>query len=382
MGISGLLPIVLPKLVRKHISSYRSYRVGIDGHGWMYQVLPCVAEKLFFKIPTKQHISLFESKIRHLEKQGITPVVVLDGDSLLSKEATNMRRKLKKDRCRKEAEAWLMQNNPIKAKACMRQCIYVTNEILLDITRMLERINVEYIISPYESDAELCYLQKIGYIDYIMTEDSDLIAYGSENVLYKFDGAFVYEFNRICLEQAKDRHFKENILDIAILSGCDYLSSVHGVGVVTAHKLLSREKTIERVVEHLKSKKPVPSTYLDDFARAKKTFMHQVVYDPILGKRKHLHDTNENLLFLGSFEEDEYTAERIKNIHGSGGNIQNPILSLLQNAITTKIKRHFVPIVKKRAMSAIESSEFKRRETRTVVDTNTHSPYFSSNTAH
>ncbi|KAH9410603.1 XPGI domain-containing protein [Ordospora pajunii] len=378
MGISGLLPIVLPKLVKKHISSYRSHRVGIDGHGWMYQVLPCVAEELFFKIPTRQHISLFEAKIRHLEKQGITPVVVLDGDSLLSKEETNMRRKVKKEHSRKEAEIWLMKNNPTKAKACMRQCISVTKEIVLDITSMLERINVEYIISPYESDAQLCYLQKIGYVDYIMTEDSDLIAYGSENVLYKFDGAFVYEFNRVCLEQAKDRQFKENILDIAILSGCDYLSSVQGVGVVTAHKLLSREKTVERVVEHLRSKKPVSSTYLDDFARAKKTFLHQVVYDPVLGRRRHLHDTNENLLFLGSFEEDECTAEGGKSTHGTDRNTQRSVLSLIHGTKTIKLKRHFMPIVKKQAMSIAEQSEFKRIKIRTMADTNTQSPYFSS----
>ena len=32
-----------------------------------------------------------------------------------------------------------------------------------------------YVVSPYESDAQPTYLQKIGVIDFIMTEDSDLL---------------------------------------------------------------------------------------------------------------------------------------------------------------------------------------------------------------
>ena len=35
---------------------------------------------------------------------------------------------------------------------------------------------VEYIIAPYEADAQLAYLDSINYIDIVCTEDSDLIA--------------------------------------------------------------------------------------------------------------------------------------------------------------------------------------------------------------
>jgi len=43
----------------------------------------------------------------------------------------------------------------------------------------LTKNNIEYITAPYEADPELYYLQKIGYIEYICTEDSDLIVYGT-----------------------------------------------------------------------------------------------------------------------------------------------------------------------------------------------------------
>lgn len=360
MGIAGLLPIVASKLVRKHISAYGQQRIGIDGHAWLYQILPSVAEDLFFKVPTKKHVAMFETKIRALMQHGVVPVVVLDGDGLASKEGTNERRRVRKEKSRREAEHWLAQNNPEKAKVYMRQCISVSREAVYDLTRMLEAAGVEYIVSPYESDAQLCYLQRMGYIDCILTEDSDLIAYGSDRILYKFDSSFVYEFNRECLEHAKDRVFMDSILDISILSGCDYLESIQGVGVTTAHKLLSRERTVENVVAHLQCRKQVPPNYLEDFFRARKTFLHQIVYDPIQRKRRHLQDTEEQLDFLGTLENKEYEFDRQEH--------------LFKSSTRKEVKRHFVPETKKRRSEELAP---RKREKIVEVDMRLHSPYFN-----
>ena len=46
--------------------------------------------------------------------------------------------------------------------------------------------NVESIVAPYEADAQLAYLCRTGYVDFILTEDSDLLAFGAPKVLYKF----------------------------------------------------------------------------------------------------------------------------------------------------------------------------------------------------
>lgn len=360
MGITGLLPIVTPRLTRRHISCYKAQRIGIDGHAWLYQILPCVAEDLFFKLPTKKHIGTFEARLKTLEQQGVIPVVILDGDLLKSKEKTNERRRARKEKCRKEAEYWLMHNNPARAKMLIRQCVSVTREIVYDLTVMLEKISVEYIISPYESDAQLCYLQRTGYIDYILTEDSDLIPYGSTRILYKFDNTFAYEFNRECLEKAKDRSFMDNILDISILSGCDYLDSIRGVGMITAYKLLVREKTVERVIDHLKCRRAVPHDYLEKYTRARKTFLHQIVYDPVQGKRRHLRETKEDMEFLGTLEDVEYRVEDSRNIFFRPSNEARAI------------KRHFVPKMKKTA----ESTTKRGRNACVEVDANTESPYF------
>ena len=39
-----------------------------------------------------------------------------------------------------------------------------------------------YLKAPYEADAQLAYMAKLGVIDYVITEDSDLLVYGAPKV--------------------------------------------------------------------------------------------------------------------------------------------------------------------------------------------------------
>ena len=51
----------------------------------------------------------------------------------------------------------------------------------------LKRKNIEFIVAPYEADAQLAYLNRAGIVDFIITEDSDLLAFGAKKILYKLD---------------------------------------------------------------------------------------------------------------------------------------------------------------------------------------------------
>ena len=42
-------------------------------------------------------------------------------------------------------------------------------------------------MAPYEADAQLAYLSREGIADVIITEDSDLMAFGATRMLYKLD---------------------------------------------------------------------------------------------------------------------------------------------------------------------------------------------------
>ena len=41
---------------------------------------------------------------------------------------------------------------------------------------------MQYLVAPFEADAQLAYLNLNGFADFIITEDSDLLVYGCKQV--------------------------------------------------------------------------------------------------------------------------------------------------------------------------------------------------------
>jgi exonuclease-1 len=45
--------------------------------------------------------------------------------------------------------------------------------------------NVPYVVAPYEADAQLAYLERVGIVDGLITEDSDLlVVWLQKRILY------------------------------------------------------------------------------------------------------------------------------------------------------------------------------------------------------
>ena len=43
-------------------------------------------------------------------------------------------------------------------------------------------MRVDYVVAPYEADAQMYHLERIGLVDGIITEDSDLLVFGAKKV--------------------------------------------------------------------------------------------------------------------------------------------------------------------------------------------------------
>ena len=52
--------------------------------------------------------------------------------------------------------------------------------IICDWLQACRGKDVDCIVAPYEADAQLAYLMKIGITQFTITEDSDLLVYGCE----------------------------------------------------------------------------------------------------------------------------------------------------------------------------------------------------------
>jgi hypothetical protein len=149
-------------------------------------------------------------------------------------------------------------------------------------------IGVKCLVAPYEADSQLYYLEKMGIVDAVVSEDSDLLVFGVKCLITKLDqfGECV-EVNRDNFAACKDVSLagwtQTEFRHMCILSGCDYLENIPSMGLKTAHRLMRRYKDVEKVLRALQfeGKKAIPDGYLEAFNRADMTFQHQRVFCPL-----------------------------------------------------------------------------------------------------
>lgn len=88
---------------------------------------------------------------------------------------------------RERAAELMRQGNHTDANKFLRRCVDITHEMALQLIQRCRAMNVDCIVAPYEADAQLAYLNKVGLADYIITEDSDLTLFGCQQILFKLD---------------------------------------------------------------------------------------------------------------------------------------------------------------------------------------------------
>ncbi len=120
------------------------------------------------------------------------------------------------------------------------QAIDITPEFCYPIIKELQRNKIKFIVAPYEADAQLAYLARKQLIDFVITEDSDLLVFGCPKVLYKIDfcklqGRMVKLSNLECLPKINEARLSHShFMYACILSGCDYLENIPQMGFKTA----------------------------------------------------------------------------------------------------------------------------------------------------
>jgi hypothetical protein len=154
----------------------------------------------------------------------------------------------------------------------------------------LRRRGVAFVVAPFEADAQMAFLASTGAVAAVITEDSDLVAYGVARVFLKLDlktGAGV-EVASAALPRCRELNLSgfsaDTFLHMCVLSGCDYAPGLPGVGPRKAAALLRRFRTVAAAVRHLRFEgTPVPRGYEAQLQDALWTFAHQYVFDAAAG---------------------------------------------------------------------------------------------------
>lgn len=230
-------------------------------------------------------------RVRMLLHFGIIPYIVFDGDYLPSKAQTeNDRARRREESKQKGLEFYRLQKHSL-AQLEFQKSVDVSPEMARQFIDELKKIGVQYVVAPYEADAEMVYLEKKGIIQGILSEDSDLLVFGAKRLLTKLDQyGDCIEVNRADFTSCKeisligwtDADFRR----MAILSGCDYLANINRMGLKSAYRLVRKYKNIEKIVRMLQfdGQYHVPVGYLEAFHRAELTFLHQRVFCPLVNE--------------------------------------------------------------------------------------------------
>lgn len=244
------------------------------------------------RVEADRHFSFVDfsmSRVRMLIHFGVIPYLVFDGDYLPSKSVTEVERASKREESRKLGLELYRLGKISQSHNELQKAVDVTPEMARQLIEELKKQGVQYVVAPYEADAQLAYLERKGIITGILSEDSDLLVFGAKCLLTKLDQyGDCIEINRndftacreISLVGWSDSEFRL----MAILSGCDYLASIDRMGLKTAYRLVRKYKDVEKILRMLAfdGKYQIPPGYLESFRKAELTFLHQRVFCPIL----------------------------------------------------------------------------------------------------
>ncbi|XP_001356897.2 exonuclease 1 [Drosophila pseudoobscura] len=310
MGITGLIPFLERASSKLQLKDIRGSTVAVDTYCWLHKGVFSCAEKLARGEDCDQYVQYCLKYIQMLLSYDIKPILVFDGQHLPAKALTEKRRRESRQQSKQRAAELLRLGRVEEARSQMRRCVDVTHEMALRLIRECRNRNVDCIVAPYEADAQMAWLNKANIAQYIITEDSDLTLFGAKKIIFKLDlngCGLLVEADKLYLAmgctQAK-YHF-DKFRRMCILSGCDYLDSLPGIGLAKACKFMLKTEqddmriALKKIPSYLNmSKLEVDDDYIENFMKAEATFKHMFIYNPLQRRM-------ERLCALEEYETDE-----------------------------------------------------------------------------
>ncbi|KAF0766292.1 Uncharacterized protein FWK35_00009101 [Aphis craccivora] len=302
MGIQGLIPLLEKSWRTVNVSEFSGCTVAIDAYCWLHKGVYTCAEKLARGEDSQAYVYYCMRFVSMLLAQNIKPILVFDGQHLPAKADTESKRRKLREQNRKKAAELMRLDKGKEASSLLRRSIDVTHKMALNLIKRCREINVDCIVAPYEADSQLAYLNLSGIAHIVITEDSDLLLFGCKRVLFKMDqnGAGILieqEKLHLSMNIQPEKFSLEKFRYMCILSGCDYLPSISGVGLMKARQFITRTsepdiyKALSRLGSFMNIK--IPPEYRDQFMDADRMFQYQPVFDPLSRRIIPLNDVSD-----------------------------------------------------------------------------------------
>jgi|ERR1712166_127829 len=285
MGIKGLTKLISDNaagsIKEKELANYFGRTIAIDASMTIYQFM--IAVRSGGEVLTNEagevtsHLQgVFSRAIRFLEL-GIKPVFVFDGKPPKAKRGElDKRNQLAAAAAEGLKEAKEAGDDEAIEKFAKRT-VRITKDQVNDVKKLLVMMGLPIVEAPCEAEAQCAELCRESKVFATATEDADALTFGTPVLCrhFTFSEARKMSIMQFDLSEVLDglKLTKEEFIDLCILCGCDYTSTIRGIGPCKAYELIKKYSTIEAAMSTLDKKKyPVPEDF--DFAIARDEFLN------------------------------------------------------------------------------------------------------------
>jgi flap endonuclease-1 len=244
--------------------------IAVDGMNMLFQILynPIQRRKklanVFYLDSTQRvitHLYGWIQKINHFFKNKILPVVVFDG------KPNTFKRMVTKDYAHdflvveKMYQECIAKKDIRNAKNHALSKTYMFMNCVHESKQLLEACGIPVIMAPSEAEAQCVALQQQGVVDYVVSNDYDVLLFGATKIIRKMTfqtrskvkgqwRSITPNLDVIDNQANLDRLgiTRNNLIDISLLLGNDYFKGVSGIGPKKAMAAIAYYGTIQKMI--------------------------------------------------------------------------------------------------------------------------------------
>jgi len=334
MGIKSLTKLIKENakdsIETKKLYQLSGKKIAIDVSIFIYQYLMNIRNNN--KLLTNNngevtsHISGIYYKTINYLSLGIEPIYVFDGkppeDKLNLIKERNRKAQIAKEKLKNSDN----EKDRLKYEKLSTR---MNKKHIEDIKYLLNLMGVKYIQDEEgEAEAIASELCRIGYVDYVVTEDMDALVYGCpkmirNNIDKKIKGKdLITELSLDKIIESLDIS-QDKFIELCVLCGCDYCENIPKIGIMKALKIIKEYDTIEEFLEQ-NTTYNIPENYLDKYKKSVEIFnLYKGRYDNV----------NDIPLYMSHINISKLISYLTNTCNMSEKKIQNSIKKL-QNKIT------------------------------------------------
>lgn len=285
MGIKNLLKFLSNYdgiLKEINDNNFNKQKVAIDISIILYKVIIAIrntgADLTNKKGDIVSHILGLFNKTIYLLKKNIIPIYVFDGKAPELKSKVIQERKDIKKKAWEKLESIKDEKEKIKY---FKRTVSISWKQLEECKELLKLMGIPYVEAPEEADSQCAWLVKNGYASGVLTEDMDILTFGSSKI-YRNLGSFKKKTLEINLNDIlqKIKLNYDQFIELCILFGCDYCDRIKDISPENLYNIYIKFKNINDTFKYLKEKNyNIPT--IDNIELIKDYFKNPPVLDNI-----------------------------------------------------------------------------------------------------